>query len=89
MKFAVLASLLASASAFAPAKQAAKSTSLAAFEDALGAQPPVSLRARRADVPYKKALGLTASLPSVWTAWILRSPWFVEQCFRSSFQPSS
>ena len=42
MKFAVFASLLASAAAFAPAKQAAKTTSLAAFEDALGAQPPVS-----------------------------------------------
>lgn len=42
MKFAVLASLIASAAAFAPAKQATKTTSLAAFEDALGAQPPVS-----------------------------------------------
>ena len=41
MKFAVFASLLASAAAFAPAKQVAKTTSLAAFEDALGAQPPV------------------------------------------------
>ena len=43
MKFAVLASLIASAAAFAPAKQAAKTTSLAAFEDALGVQPPVSV----------------------------------------------
>lgn len=33
MKTAVLASLIASAAAFAPAKQAAKTTSLAAFED--------------------------------------------------------
>lgn len=41
MKFAVLASLIASAAAFAPAKQAATTTSLSAFEDALGAQPPL------------------------------------------------
>eukprot|EP00529_Nitzschia_sp_RCC80_P041979 CAMPEP_0113462842 /NCGR_PEP_ID=MMETSP0014_2-20120614/12323_1 /TAXON_ID=2857 /ORGANISM="Nitzschia sp." /LENGTH=49 /DNA_ID=CAMNT_0000354763 /DNA_START=10 /DNA_END=155 /DNA_ORIENTATION=+ /assembly_acc=CAM_ASM_000159 len=38
---AVLATLLASASAFAPAKQSAKTTSLNAFEDELGAQPPL------------------------------------------------
>ena len=44
MKTAVLASLIASAAAFAPAKQAATtSTSLSAFEDALGAQPPLGL----------------------------------------------
>ena len=41
MKTAILATLIASAAAFAPAKQAAKTTSLAAFEDALGAQPPL------------------------------------------------
>ena len=42
MKLAVIASLLASASAFAPAKQAAStSTALKAFEDELGAQPPL------------------------------------------------
>eukprot|EP00977_Amphora_coffeiformis_P021122 scaffold8828_cov204-Amphora_coffeaeformis.AAC.43 len=41
MKLAVLASLLASASAFAPTKQAASSTALKAFEDELGAQPPL------------------------------------------------
>ena len=41
MKTAVLASLIATAAAFAPAKQAAKSTTLKAFEDALGAQPPL------------------------------------------------
>ena len=41
MKFAVIASLLASASAFAPTKQAASSTALKAFEDELGAQPPL------------------------------------------------
>jgi len=41
MKTAVFASLIASAAAFAPAKQAMTSTSLAAFEDALGAQPPL------------------------------------------------
>ena len=41
MKTAVLASLIATAAAFAPAKQAAKITSLNAFEDALGAQPPL------------------------------------------------
>jgi hypothetical protein len=41
MKFAILASLLASAAAFAPAKQASTSTSLKAFEDELGAQPPL------------------------------------------------
>jgi hypothetical protein len=41
MKTAILASLLATAAAFAPAKQAATSTSLKAFEDELGAQPPL------------------------------------------------
>ena len=41
MKSAIFASLLATAAAFAPAKQAATSTSLKAFEDALGAQPPL------------------------------------------------
>jgi len=41
MKTAVLASLIASAAAFAPAKQATTSTSLRAFEDELGAQPPL------------------------------------------------
>ena len=43
MKFVVLASLAASAAAFAPAKQASASTSaLSAFKDELGAQAPVS-----------------------------------------------
>ena len=41
MKTAVLATLIASAAAFAPAKQAATSTTLKAFEDELGAQPPL------------------------------------------------
>jgi len=42
MKLVVLASLIASATAFAPAaKQSASSTSLAAFEDELGVQPPL------------------------------------------------
>lgn len=42
MKTAILASLLASAAAFAPAsKQSAASTSLKAYEDALGSQPPL------------------------------------------------
>ena len=41
MKTAILASLIASAAAFAPAKQAVTSTSLNAFEDELGAQPPL------------------------------------------------
>ena len=41
MKTAVLASLIATAAAFAPAKQAAHSTSLKAFEDELGAQAPL------------------------------------------------
>eukprot|EP00429_Kryptoperidinium_foliaceum_P012225 CAMPEP_0176040116 /NCGR_PEP_ID=MMETSP0120_2-20121206/19890_1 /TAXON_ID=160619 /ORGANISM="Kryptoperidinium foliaceum, Strain CCMP 1326" /LENGTH=196 /DNA_ID=CAMNT_0017373513 /DNA_START=76 /DNA_END=666 /DNA_ORIENTATION=+ len=41
MKTAILATLFCSAAAFAPAKQAAKTTSLAAFEDELGAQPPI------------------------------------------------
>lgn len=44
MKTAVLASLVASVAAFAPFKQAAiisSSTSLNAFEDELGAQPPL------------------------------------------------
>ena len=41
MKTAILASLIASATAFAPAKQASTSTTLKAFEDELGAQPPL------------------------------------------------
>ena len=43
MKTAVLASLIATAAAFAPAKQASTSTTLKAFEDELGAQPPLGL----------------------------------------------
>ena len=43
MKSAILATLVASAAAFAPAQQQASSTSLSAFEDALGAQPPLGL----------------------------------------------
>jgi hypothetical protein len=41
MKSAILATLIASAAAFAPAKQAATTTSLAAFEDELGVQAPL------------------------------------------------
>ncbi len=41
MKTAILASLLATAAAFAPAKQATTSSSLKAFEDELGAQAPL------------------------------------------------
>ena len=42
MKLTILATLFAAAAAFAPAKQAAKtSSSLKAFEDELGAQPPL------------------------------------------------
>ena len=41
MKTAILASLLATAAAFAPAKQAATSSSLKAFENELGAQAPL------------------------------------------------
>eukprot|EP00531_Pseudo-nitzschia_arenysensis_P013687 CAMPEP_0116126058 /NCGR_PEP_ID=MMETSP0329-20121206/6134_1 /TAXON_ID=697910 /ORGANISM="Pseudo-nitzschia arenysensis, Strain B593" /LENGTH=198 /DNA_ID=CAMNT_0003620125 /DNA_START=97 /DNA_END=693 /DNA_ORIENTATION=- len=41
MKTAILASIIASAAAFAPAQQKATSTSLAAFEDELGVQPPL------------------------------------------------
>ena len=41
MKTAILASLIASAAAFAPAKQAASSTQLSAFESELGAQEPL------------------------------------------------
>jgi hypothetical protein len=41
MKSAVLASLIATAAAFAPAQQSATSTAVKAFEDELGAQPPL------------------------------------------------
>merc|ERR1712207_126413 len=42
MRTAVLASLIAAASAFAPAQQSARSsTAVKAFEDELGAQPPL------------------------------------------------
>ena len=41
MKTAVLVSLIATAAAFAPAKQAATSSALKAFENELGAQPPL------------------------------------------------
>ena len=48
MKTAVIAaSLLASASAFAPAAKQASSTAMKAFENELGAQPPVSTKNRR------------------------------------------
>lgn len=41
MKTTILASLVASAAAFAPAKQAVTTTSLGAFENELGAQEPL------------------------------------------------
>uniref|UniRef100_A0A7S4ATL3 Fucoxanthin-chlorophyll a/c light-harvesting protein n=1 Tax=Pseudo-nitzschia australis TaxID=44445 RepID=A0A7S4ATL3_9STRA len=41
MKSAILVSLIASAAAFAPANQASTSTALKAFENELGAQPPL------------------------------------------------
>mmetsp|Transcript_13612 Transcript_13612/g.31763 ORF Transcript_13612/g.31763 Transcript_13612/m.31763 type:complete len:210 (-) Transcript_13612:97-726(-) len=41
MKTAIFASLIAAAAAFAPVQQKATSTSLKAFEDALGSQPPL------------------------------------------------
>jgi hypothetical protein len=41
MKTAVLATLIASAAAFAPAKQAASTTALNSFENELGAQAPL------------------------------------------------
>jgi len=41
MKTAILASVVATAAAFAPAQQKATSTSLSAFEDELGVQPPL------------------------------------------------
>mmetsp|Transcript_9030 Transcript_9030/g.22385 ORF Transcript_9030/g.22385 Transcript_9030/m.22385 type:complete len:204 (+) Transcript_9030:95-706(+) len=41
MKTAIIASLITSAAAFAPVKQGQTTTSLAAFEDALGSQPPL------------------------------------------------
>jgi hypothetical protein len=41
MKTTVLITLLASAAAFAPAKQAARSTAVKAFEDEIGAQSPL------------------------------------------------
>jgi hypothetical protein len=41
MKLVILASALATAAAFAPAQQAATTTSLAAFEGELGAQAPL------------------------------------------------
>ena len=41
MKTAIIASLIASAAAFAPAKQATKTTSLNSFENELGAQDPL------------------------------------------------
>ena len=43
MKSAIFASILATAAAFAPASQKASSTALKAFEDELGAQPPLGL----------------------------------------------
>merc|ERR1719251_567823 len=41
MKSALLAALVGSAAAFAPAQQKASTTALAAFESELGAQPPL------------------------------------------------
>ena len=42
MKLAVLSTLAATAAAFAPAKQAATTSALSAFEGELGAQPPLN-----------------------------------------------
>eukprot|EP00584_Thalassiosira_punctigera_P024573 CAMPEP_0172549730 /NCGR_PEP_ID=MMETSP1067-20121228/20629_1 /TAXON_ID=265564 ORGANISM="Thalassiosira punctigera, Strain Tpunct2005C2" /NCGR_SAMPLE_ID=MMETSP1067 /ASSEMBLY_ACC=CAM_ASM_000444 /LENGTH=46 /DNA_ID= /DNA_START= /DNA_END= /DNA_ORIENTATION= len=41
MKSAIIAALVGSAAAFAPAPVAKTTTSLSAFEDELGAQPPL------------------------------------------------
>ena len=41
MKSAIIASLIASAAAFAPAQTGKATTSLSAFENELGAQPPL------------------------------------------------
>jgi len=41
MKSAIFASLIATVAAFAPVQQTATTTSLSAFEDSLGAQPPI------------------------------------------------
>ena len=41
MKIAIVASLIASAAAFAPAKHATTNTALSAFENELGAQKPL------------------------------------------------
>eukprot|EP00525_Craspedostauros_australis_P009654 CAMPEP_0198110844 /NCGR_PEP_ID=MMETSP1442-20131203/2803_1 /TAXON_ID= /ORGANISM="Craspedostauros australis, Strain CCMP3328" /LENGTH=196 /DNA_ID=CAMNT_0043767057 /DNA_START=33 /DNA_END=623 /DNA_ORIENTATION=+ len=41
MKTCIIASLIASAAAFAPAKQAARTTAINSFEDELGAQAPL------------------------------------------------
>ncbi len=41
MKTAIIASLIATAAAFAPAKQSARTVVVKAFEDELGAQPPL------------------------------------------------
>ena len=91
MKFAVFASLLASAAAFAPAKQATKASSLAAFEGELGVQAPVSsenlLGDRSEDL--NAWFSDTRCFFSFTLAWILRPSWYVEQCFRSSFPSSS
>ena len=46
MKTAILASVVASAAAFAPAQQKATSTSLSAFEDELGVQVGLLLSQR-------------------------------------------
>jgi hypothetical protein len=48
MKFAIFASLLAGAAAFAPVAQKSTSTALnMAFEDELGAQPPLGFFDRK------------------------------------------
>ena len=44
MKSVIIATLIASAAAFAPAQQKSTSTSLAAFEDELGVQVCVAIR---------------------------------------------
>ena len=42
MKLAILSSLVAAAAAFAPAKQAATTSALSAFESELGVQAPLA-----------------------------------------------
>lgn len=98
MKLALLTSLVASAAAFAPTKQASSSTSLASYKDAIGAQAPLGFfdpmgvmnNKDEAEFARLRALevkhGRIASECSSWIHFFLQNRCFYSLAFLCSFQ---